>query len=143
MSSFGPWFRVLSKLEYKTTYSVNKYITCIHRCRNSVCQGRGGWVPRSIFSYGTLLCELYNFEFFEGSEGLQLKSSTTTPPLPQIHFRIHVLLHFRLHKIRPLIDMTRGNFQKFYKPGKCQSIDEGMIRYMSWHFILALFLSAF
>jgi hypothetical protein len=86
MSSFGPWFRVLteteiSKLEYKTTNSVNKYITCIHGCRNSVCQGRGGWVPRSIFSYGTLLCELYNFEFFKGGVGLQLKSSST--PLPK------------------------------------------------------------
>lgn len=40
----------------------------------------------------------------------------------------------RLHKIRPLIDMTRGNFQKFYKPGKCQSIDEGMIRYKGHHY---------
>lgn len=73
----------ISKLEYKTTNSVNNFITCIHRCRNSVCQGRGGWVPRSIFCYGTLLCELYNFEFFEGSECLQLKSSTTTPSFPK------------------------------------------------------------
>ncbi|XP_062593965.1 piggyBac transposable element-derived protein 4-like [Saccostrea cucullata] len=40
----------------------------------------------------------------------------------------------RFHKIRPLINMTRENFKKVYKPGKCQSIDEGMIRYKGHHY---------
>jgi hypothetical protein len=40
----------------------------------------------------------------------------------------------RLHKIRPLISLTREAFKKHYKPGKCQSIDEGMIRYKGQHY---------
>lgn len=40
----------------------------------------------------------------------------------------------RLHKIRPLITSTREAFKKYYKPGKCQSIDEGMVRYKGHHF---------
>ncbi|KAK3105132.1 hypothetical protein FSP39_017843 [Pinctada imbricata] len=42
--------------------------------------------------------------------------------------------HDRLFKIRPLIDLTRKNFQRYNRPGKCQSIDEGMIRYKGNYF---------
>ena len=43
-------------------------------------------------------------------------------------------LEFRLHKIRPLINVTREKFKAYYNPSKCQSIDEGMVRYKGQHY---------
>ncbi|XP_061162704.1 uncharacterized protein LOC133171929 [Saccostrea echinata] len=40
----------------------------------------------------------------------------------------------RLHKLRTLVNATREAFKKYYRPGKCQSIDEGMVRYKGHHY---------
>eukprot|EP00105_Crassostrea_gigas_P036090 XP_019920238.1 PREDICTED: uncharacterized protein LOC105321794 [Crassostrea gigas] len=61
------------------------------------------------------------------TEYLHLKDNTTQSPVGSPEYDW-------LHKIRPLIEMTQRNFQRYMKPGQCQSIDEGMIRYKGHYF---------
>lgn len=61
------------------------------------------------------------------TEYLHLNDNTTQGPVGSPEYDW-------LHKIRPLIEMTRRNFQRYMKPGQCQSIDEGMIRYKGHYF---------
>lgn len=61
------------------------------------------------------------------TEYLHLNDNTTRGPVGSPEYDW-------LHKIRPLIEMTRRNFQRYMMPGQCQSIDEGMIRYKGHYF---------
>ena len=43
-------------------------------------------------------------------------------------------ISYRLHKIRPILDMTRRAFQKQMNPPREQAVDEGMIKYKGRYF---------